>query len=167
MSMYQNFTDIINVLNFDEDLLRLLYYAPANLATNTPDPLDPSLQNIKDMDEATQWQIRDERILFIPKTDDLTSDKPLCRLLVYAGRRNSSGNYLFADQELVIDIICHNSFENGDLRSKKISDRLYQLLVGTRINGIGRMDYYTGMPISSPNEYIGFRHVYEFNVFKK
>jgi hypothetical protein len=160
--------DIINVLNFDEDLLRLLYYAPSNLVTNTPDPLDISLQNILDMDEETQWAIRDERIKLTDKTDDLTPDKPICRLFIYPGRRSPSrGNFLFANQEVVIDILCHNDYENSDLRTTRIADRLNELFVSERITGIGTMDYLNGTPINSPKEYVGYRHVYNFGEFKK
>lgn len=168
MSMYKNITDIINVLNFDEILLRLLYYSPANLATNTLDPLNILLQNVMDMDEETQWNIRNERIKVSDKTDDLIPDKPMCRILLYAGRRLPvRSNYMFADQEFHIDIFCHNSFEDGDFRLEKISDRLNELFVSERITGIGKMEYLNGNILSSPREYVGFKHIYKFGSFSK
>lgn len=168
MSMYNNFKDIINVLNFDEDLLRLLYYAPANLANDTPDPLDTSLDNMLDMREEVIWGIRDDRILFIPKTDDLVPDNPICRILVYAGRRTPErNNYLFAAQEVIVDIFCHQSFENGDLRSAKISDRLNTLFCQERITGIGLMDYVGGGQTNAPTGYVGYKVIFKFGSFKK
>ena len=167
MGLHQNLSDIINVLYFDEELLRLLYYSPANLAKGTPDPLDSSLPNIMDMAEQDQWDIRNGRIGFSAKTNDITPDNPVCRLYVYAGRRRSDGNYLMADQELVIDIFVHNDFENGDLRSSRVLDRLNQLLVLNRITGIGIMNYNNSTPIGSPAEYVGYRHIFTFSEFKK
>lgn len=169
MGMHQNFTDILNVIYNDETLLRLLYYSPANLATNTPDPLDPSLTNILSIDEETRWNIINERVLFVPKTNDLTSDNPICRLLLYAGRRTpETNNYMMADQELAIDILCHFSFENGDLRSLRISDRLNQLLCLEKITGIGKTNFIGGGQINGlPTEYIGYHMLFNFGEFKK
>ncbi|PGZ96949.1 hypothetical protein COE51_16390 [Bacillus pseudomycoides] len=166
MGMYQNFLDIMNVIYNDEDLLRLLYYPPANLGTDTLDPLDPCLPNIKDMEVKTKWNIINERVMLTPKTDDLDS-KAICRILIYAGRRRpNSGNYLMAHQHFVVDIVCHFSFENGDIRSTRISDRLNELLALQHITGIGKMDYYDGNQLSSPKEYVGYRHIYEFGSTK-
>lgn len=168
MSMYKNFTDIIDVLNFDEDLLRLLYYPPANLATNTPDPLDISLPNVLNMDEETQWNIKNDRIKLIDKTDDLSSENPICRLFIYAGRRIPvNGNYMFADQEVIIDILCHHNFESGDLRSRRIADRLNALFISAKITGIGKMLYVNGNPWGSPKEYMAYRHIFRFGSFSK
>lgn len=166
MSMYKNFTDIINVLNFDEDLLRLLYYSPANLVTNIPDPLDRSLQNILDMDEEVQWNIRNERIMLTDKTDDLVPDNPICRLFIYPGKRVGN-EYVFADQQIIIDILCHHNFENGDLRSTRIADRLNDLFVNEKITGIGKTKYVNGTPWGSPKEYTAYRHVFQFGSFSK
>lgn len=168
MSMYNNFKDIINVLNFDEDLLRLLYYAPANLANGTPDPLDSSLDNMLDMREEVIWGIRDDRIKLTDKTDDLVPDNPICRILIYPGRRTSvNGNYMFADQQVIIDILCHHNFENGDLRSTRIADRLNELFIYQKVTGIGKSEYVSGQPWGSPKEYMGYRHVFKFGSFSK
>lgn len=167
MSMHKNFTDIINVLNFDETLLRLLYYPPADLVKSTPDPLDSSLANILDID--TDWKIRNNNIMFTPKIDDLVVDKPICRLLVYLGRRTPyTNNFLIAQQQLYIDVLCHHSFENGDLRSSRINDRLNELFVGEKITGIGKFDYVSGGQIGTvTREYVGFQNVYSFGSVKK
>lgn len=165
MGMHKNFMDILNVLYFDETLLRLLYYSPLNITNKTPEPLDSSLPNVIDID--TDYDIRYSRIMKIPKDSDLTPDKPMCRLFVYFGRRKADSNYAMADQEIIFDILCHNEIENGDLRSARIADRLNELLVAERITGIGKTNYLNGSPISAPTEYIGYRHVYEFGEFRK
>lgn len=159
--------DIVNVLYYDEELLRLLYYPSSDLAKNIPDPLSSTLPNIMEMDEEQQWNIRNERICFSSKTNDLPPDQPFSRIYLYAGRRRADGNYLMADQELVIDIFVHNDWENGDLRSARISDRLNQLLVAERITGIGKVNYKDGTPINSPSEYVGYRHIYEIGGLRK
>ncbi|PKR82850.1 hypothetical protein [Heyndrickxia camelliae] len=165
MTMHKNFMDIYHLLNNDEQLNRLLYYSPLNLIENTPDPLDPSLPNVLDIDE--DWEIRTDRILLTPKSDDLTADKSICRILIYPGTRIPTSNYYVADQQLVVDILCHFDYENGDLRSTRISDRLNELFCLNRITGIGKMDYVRGTPIGAPVQYVGYRHAYEFGSFKK
>jgi hypothetical protein len=166
MSMHKNMMDILNVLYFDETLLRLLYYPAKNLKDNTPDPLDISLPNILDTD--VDWSIRNSRIKSIPKVDDLT-DTPICRLLIYAGRRSSDGqSYLTANQQLIIDVVCHESFEDGDLRTAKISDRLNELFVAEKITGIGKMYFVEGGQITGlPSEYVGFKNVYRYGSVAK
>lgn len=167
MGLYKNIQDIVNVIYNDETLLRLLYYPPAKLSTNTPDPLDSSLPNVLNSDEETLANIRNERIMFSSKTNDLTPDKPFWRIYVYPGRRKADGNYLMADQEIIFDILVHNDVENADLRSSRISDRLNELFVAERVTGIGKVNYVNGSPISSPTEYIGYRHIYNFGDFRK
>lgn len=164
MSMYQNFIDISNVLNSDEQLNRLLYYPPANSVNNIPDPLDPSLPNILDID--TNSSIRSERILLTPKSDDLTTQS-ICRILLYPGNRTTTTDYLMAGQQMVIDILCHFDYENGDIRSTRISDRLNELFCLNNVTGIGKTDYVRGNQIGAPMNYVGYRHIYEFWSFKK
>jgi hypothetical protein len=92
----------------------------------------------------------------------------ICRLYVYAGsRRPANNNYLSANQELVIDIMCHSDFENGDLRSLRISDRLNQLFCQSRIVGIGQMDFVGARQINAPYEYSGYQVIFEYSTFKK
>jgi hypothetical protein len=166
MSMYKNLTDILNVLYKDETLLRLLYYSPKSSVTNTPDPLNSSLANVLDID--TDWKIRNERIKKIPKVDDLL-DTPICRLLIYPGRRSpESQSYLTATQQLIIDVVCHESFEDGDFRTAKISDRLNELFVAEKITGIGKMYYADGGQITGlPSGYVGFKNIYKFGSVAK
>lgn len=168
MSMYKNIQDILNVLWYDEELLRLLHYSPENIRERTPDPLDESLQNILDMSEGEQWGIREDVVYLTPKDDDLINDKK-CRLFIYLGDRNPDrGNYLTAKQELIVDILCHVDFENGDMRAERIGDRLNQLFALEHITGFGKMDYVRGQLINRvPSQYVGYRHIYEFGGMKK
>jgi hypothetical protein len=164
--MHKNFMDILNVLYFDETLLRLLYYPAKSLKGNVKDPLDSSLANVLDID--SDWDIRDSMIKKIPKVDDLT-DTPICRLLVYAGRRSSDNqSYLTATQQLIIDVVCHESFEDGDFRTAKISDRLNELFVAEKITGMGKIYYVDGGQITGlPSGYVGFKNIYRFGSVAK
>lgn len=163
MGMYENFSDIVKLFYHDDQLLRLLYYPPTNF-TSIKDPLDPSLQNMTDND--ADWKIRLDRILSTPKSDDLVNTE-ICRIYVYAGRRRpQSGNFKVANQELIIDILCHSKFENGDFRSLRISDRINDLLIHEHVTGLGKMDYIDGGQAPAPNNYVGYRHVYTFGSTK-
>ena len=161
MGMYQNLKDIVRVFRYDETLLRLLYYPIKDITSNTKDPLDNSLQDILRMSESTIWEIRDKSIFLTSKSDDLELE-PLCRIYLYAGRRRSDRNsYIMASQEITVDIFCHSEFEK-DLRSLRISDRINELLVDERITGFGKIEYVSGYPIQAPNDYVAYRHIYEF-----
>jgi hypothetical protein len=165
MGMYDNMKDIIKVLKNDEILLRLLYYPVKNYNTNTPDPLDESLENVLDMDASVLKEIREKRIMLIPKADDLTPE-PLCRIYVYAGRRKPDKSYHYADQEIVVEVFCHNNFET-DLRSMRINDRINELLINGRIvSGFGKIEYVRGHPIEAPMNYVAYQNVYEVGNFK-
>jgi hypothetical protein len=168
MGMYKNIQDILNVLWYDEELLRLLVYMPENILTNTPDPLDSSLENILEKSIEEQWKIRNEVIMLTPKDDDLVENRK-CRLFVYLGDREPNrGNYHIATQELVVDILCHSDFENGDMRTTRIGDRLNELFAMERVTGFGKTDYVRGTIISrTPSQYVGYRHIYSFGGMKK
>lgn len=159
MGMYDILRDVVKVFRSDESLLRLLYYPAQNLITNTKDPLDASLPNILSMNEEKLWQIRDKTIYTISKGDDLETE-PLCRIYLYAGRRNPDRNYLLANQEITVEIFIHNEYEK-DLRSLRVSDRVNELLISQHITGIGKVEYVQGFPINAPNDYVAYRHNYE------
>lgn len=162
MGMYNNLNDIVRVFRNDETLIRLLYYPPVDIVENTVDPLSDTtiLPNILEMDDDTIWNIIDLRLKTFPKDDDLVCD-PICRLYVYAGRRFPNSNYKMASQQIIVDILCHKYFEK-DLRSMRLSDRINELLVEERITGMSKIDYVDGSPISAPNDYVGYRHIYQF-----
>jgi hypothetical protein len=159
MKMRQNLRDIYLTFTNDETLLRLLYYLPPN------DPLDPTLENI--LSKTDKWDIIDDRIVLTSKTDDLEKDStPKCRLLMFPGRRGNTRNYLVADQEIVIDILVHFTYEK-DQRLEWISDRVNELLFSNKITGVGEMRFKDGKPLGSPNNYIGYRLTYEIGSVKK
>lgn len=155
MGMYDNLIDIVRLFHNDETLLRLLHYPPTNY-NDIADPLDNSLNNIMDIDD--DWTIRDKVIMLAPKSDDL-EDEPICRVYLYAGRRTPTKNYLVANQEIIVDILCHSNYEK-DLRSMRISDRINELLFDERITGMGKVDYVGGGQISAPSNYVGYSHRY-------
>jgi hypothetical protein len=165
MGMYNDFLDILKHLKSDEELNRLLYY-PSENGNDILDPLDNSLPNIMTMDVESKSEIMNKRIVKSNKYTDLEDEK-ICRLYVYAGRRSPNSNYLSANQELVIDILCHSDYENGDLRSLRISDRLNQLFCQERLVGIGQMNFVGARQINAPYEYTGYQVVYEYSTFKK
>ena len=165
MGMYNDFLDIIKYLKSDEELLRLLYYPPEN-GNDVLDPLDASLPNIMDKDIEEKSEIVNKRIMKSAKYKDLENDS-ICRLYLYAGNRRPTSNYSSANQELVIDILCHSDFENGDLRSLRISDRLNQLFCQERLVGIGQMDFVGARQVNAPYEYTGYQVIFTYSTFKR
>ncbi len=160
MGMYDNLKDINKVLRNDETLLRLLFYPPQDVVNGIKDPLDESLPNILDNDPMELRVLREKRIKVVPKSDDLV-DEPICRIYLYAGRRKSNnGDYIYANQEVIVDILCYETFEH-DLRSLRISDRIIELINNKRITGFGKVKHLNGKPISAPNNYVGYQHIFE------
>jgi len=159
MEMRKNIQDIYKVLTTDETLLRLLYYPASNPLDS---PLSPSKQNILEMPDNEKWSIILDRIKTTPKVDDLVDDTPKCRLLFYAGTRNSTRNYLIADQEMVFDVLVHMKFDDLDQRLSWICDRLNDLLFNQRITGMGKAEFKSGREIGAPNGYVGYRLRYLF-----
>ncbi|GIN23112.1 hypothetical protein [Siminovitchia fordii] len=170
MGMYKNMQDILKAVRFDEELLRLLYYNPEDYLSKTLDPLDERLPNILDMDLGKQWEIRDERIMITPKDDDLTN-KRICRIFVYFGDRfplPQKKSYLIASQDIVVDVLCHADFENKDIRSTRIGDRLNQIFALSDVTGMGKMEYVRGRVLTrTPSQYVGFQHIYRFGSTKQ
>lgn len=147
------------VLSQDETLKRLLWYPPQDLSKNIIDaPLSSDLPNISNNEELN-WQVIEDRILLNSKSDDLVDD-PKCRIYLYLGDVNSTSHSVFIKQEIVIDILWHEVF-NADLRFDSITQTLKSLLVGKHITGIGKMEYYDGMPIGTPKNYSGYRHIFQ------
>ena len=166
MGMYKHLSDVAKVLRSDETLLRLLYYQPEDISKNVPDPLDPKLKNITEMDIDKQWEIIDEHICLSPIAEDLETKK-ICRIFIYAGRRKPNNyNYLVAQQSIVVDILVHFSFEQGDIRVSRIADRINELLTLSTVTGYGKVDYIEGVPINSPKNYVGYQHVFKVGSIK-
>lgn len=167
VGMHGNISNVLNILWNDEELLRLLYYKPEDISKNRPDPLDPSLDNILDID--ANWKIRKDLIATVHKSDDLINQKKNI-LYVYLGdRRPDYNSYLVAKQEVVIDIICHSDFEDMDFRSTRIGDRLNKLFSLERVfSSMGKVEYVGGKIIDRvPSQFVGYKHIYRLAVMKK
>ncbi|MGM7720494.1 hypothetical protein [Metabacillus sp. Hm71] len=149
----ENLVDIFKVVGNDEDLLRLTYYKD--------NPLDPNKSNVKDLPDF--YEIRKERIIRAPKTDDI-STKELCRICMYFGNGSNTSNERVDDQDIVIDVYTHiDTFELNEARSLKIIDKLNKLITFQHITGVGKIRssrrYIIGNP---PNGYIGYKVTYTF-----
>jgi hypothetical protein len=150
--------DTFLVLSQDETLKRLLWYPPENILTDTPSPLSPTLPNISN-DEELNWRVIDDRILLNSKSDDLANNEK-CRLYLYLGDVNTTSHSVFIKQEIIIDVLWHELYDN-DLRFDSITQTLKNLLAGKYVTGIGKMEFYDGMPINSPKNYSGYRLIFE------
>ncbi|WP_139785603.1 hypothetical protein [Cytobacillus gottheilii] len=162
--MFDDIKKTFEVIWNDEELHRLLHYLPKNRALNIPDPLDPSLPNILDMNPLELYELQDELIKKTPKSDDL-ADKKICRLYIYLGNRMPAAHFRSfhtVTQEIHFDIICHEDYENGDFRSNRIADRINDLFALNRISGLGKTDYSRGNLVRVPAQYVGYGHVFEF-----
>lgn len=158
MTMRDNIQEIYKFLTVDETLLRLLTYQPSSAAD---DPLDTSKPNILDMDIEAKEKLIQDRIVTAPKFVDL--DKEIkCRLLIYHGHGRKSSNHLFTRQEFCFDVFTHFMFDNVDQRLSWLCDRLDELMEKKLITGFGNMASKDRRPVSAPNDYSGYRLVYEF-----
>jgi hypothetical protein len=154
--------DVFGVLKGSENLKRLLWYPPKD--NNNPNPLSPQLPDISGSDD--DWKVIEDRILLNSKSDDLVKE-PKCRLYLYLGSRNKTNVRIFENQEIIIDILWHELFEN-DLRIESISKTLDDLLLNKRITGWGRMEFLDGYPFNiSAKNYQGYRFIYQVGVMKK
>jgi len=164
-SMKDVVNSIYQILINDEELLRLLYYLPKRKSKEKKEPLDSTLPNIKDRDD--YWDIVDERIVLGEKVSEIIKDG-ICRIYISSGRRRPDYNsYLLAKQQIRIQIYVHEDYLS-DLRLDSISDRLNELLCLERLNGaMGMFEYIGGDPISAPQQYQGYVHVYQYSTGKK
>jgi len=156
MNMEKCIKDVFKVFCEDETLLRLLYYKPTS---GIDDPLSTDKPNVLELDEEDLWIFINDSIKTTPKVDGLDTVSK-CRILVYPGNRRSNGNYLIANQNIIIDVLVHFDFDEKDLRLCKICDRVNDLLFYERITGLGKITYDDGRPISAPINYIGYRLTY-------
>ncbi|MGE8033872.1 hypothetical protein B1B04_09270 [Lysinibacillus sp. KCTC 33748] len=168
-STVEFFSNIYQILITDEELMRLLKYEPKGYDTQEnyhPDPLDPKLPNLVNIESDDYWKLVDERVVLGEKTSDLIENK-LCKIYIYEGRRRPViESYLVAQQEVNIDIFIHESFDR-DLRISRISDRINELIALERIAGFGKLEYKSGNPREAPTHYRRFLHQYTMNVSKK
>lgn len=162
MEMRKSIQDIYKVLTGSEKLLRLLYYSsPENALDN---PLDSEKQNILEMNN--KWDIIFDVVQLSPKVSDLDNVKK-CRVLFYPGRRDGTNSYLIASQEFVFDILVNVDVNNTDQRLAWISDTINDLLFYQKIAGFGKVRFVDGGNIGAPDNYLGYRLVYDFCDFQK
>ena len=160
MNMREHFRAFYRVVANDETLLRLLHYKPT---TSLEDPLSLLKPNILGL--PNRWEITNNVINTTPKTDDLTT-KSQCRLFIYLGRRGNTHNYLMATQEVTFDVLVGMDWHEIDQRQLAICDRINELVNQEFISGVTRTKYKTGVPISAPEGFLGYRLVYEIGSMK-
>lgn len=143
----------------DEELLRLLYYAPKQSGDN---PLDIKKSDIFALTQVKKVEIINNHILTAPNFDSF--DKaPISRLIYYAGDSpNNRNNYLYADQQYNFDIYTHYTIQNMDRRLEWISDRINEIFFEKHVEGIGKTKFIRRYPINAPKNYVGYRLIYEF-----
>lgn len=151
---------IHKVLREDEVLLRLLHYSPMKKPMSIEH--NTFISNIEN-----QWNIIDKSLL-IGETKVEIEEERICRIFLRLGRRRSVfGNYLLADQELVINVYVPNEYERRDMRLEWINDRISELLTHEYISGMGMMIYAKGDSRVAPHDYARYENIYQFRVGKK
>ncbi|MEK4025513.1 hypothetical protein [Sporosarcina sp. FSL W7-1283] len=151
---------IYTLLRKDEYLMRLLYYKPES------SELEDSLEIKHILDNDDYWNIVDERIMTTTKSSEIEKEE-LCRLYIYPGRRRSDFNsYVVADQEIVIDVLVHDSY-SSDLRTEWIADRLNELIALERITGFGKVEFAAANQRDAPTRYDRYQLVYTIKDGKK
>lgn len=164
-SMRKFVNNIYTKLREDEELMRLLHYKPADYYKGRLDPLDKSLPDIVD-DSEKYWDLVENLIITGTKSSDI-QEEGICRIYLYLGRRRSRfGNYLLADQEIVVDVFVSEQF-NRDDRLNWICDKVNALLALERIMGIGKLEFAAGNPRQAPIGYSKYELVYTFAESKK
>lgn len=160
MNLRKYSMDIEKLLVEDETLLRLLIYKPSNYLDN---PLDTTKPNILDMPVDDMWKLIKDRVVSAPKFDDLDAGEEKCRLLFYPSNgRPQNDNYLYSTQQYTFDIFVHFNYQNIDKRLEWICDRVNELVFDKRITGMGKVAFKDRGKLSAPNNYLGYRLVYEF-----
>lgn len=142
---------ILNLLNKDEELLRLLHYEV--------NPLSKTHKDIIGSEE--YWDIVEKHLFFGEKDSDLTDEK-LCRVYIYTGR----GRQLFArpyykKQSFFINIIVHETFVDG-MRLEQIHDRINYLLLHRQINGLSKITFEGSDPYQAPRQFETYLMTYSF-----
>lgn len=161
--MRKNIQDIYKVLVGDETLLRLLYYIDNTDDKEVNSPLNPSKTNILSL--SNKWDIIQDIIKTTPKIDDLDSTKK-CRVLIFPGDRDGTGNYLVSDQQFYFDTFVHTAIDNVDQRLSWICDTLNELICNKNITGFGKILFVRGRNILSIQNYLGYRLIFEFSDLK-
>jgi hypothetical protein len=153
----ENLEDFYSILINNETLLRLLYYHPENYLD---DPLDPNKDDVTTL--SNTWDIRRNLIKKSRAVKDITSETEINRVLIYAGKRRPTRNYLIADQRIVIDHFTRIKDDEMDFRQSKINDKINDLFTNNKISGIGKVEFLDGNQIGAPAEgFVGYRLIFE------
>ena len=160
--------DLINkiykTIKNDEQLMRFLHYGYKTSDGVYLDSLDPTRPDI--VGSKSHNKIAQEHILKTIKQDDIVSAKD-CFLLIHTGKRRSVfENYMLVKQEILIDVLVHNDYQNNDSRLDDICDRLNYLIVHERF-GLGKADISTPIPFEAPRGYYRYQLKYLFWDSKK
>lgn len=154
---------VLSKLQNDEQLLRLLYYPPEVIRTDdgkyVSDVLDPALEDI--VGSSKYHEVVNNHIIRTAKFDDIT-DKRTCLIFVHPGRRRPETFVsTLVKQELLIDVLVHNSYQEYDYRMDDICDRIDYLLVGEHV-GMGSTELSNPLPMEAPKEYSRFQLRYRY-----
>ena len=160
MNMRENLIKVYTKFASNEELLRLLYYRPAN---NDDNPFSPSKENVLDKPATERWKIIEDVIAKTNNLDGMDEDRK-CRILVYLSNRNSDrGNYWVSNQDLVIDVAVHRDFDDKDFRLAWICDKVNEILFNNHVDSMGKLKFSGGNPLNGfPNGYVGYRLTYSF-----
>lgn len=159
--------NIYDLLRKDEQILRLLKYAPESVNPDYKSPLDESLPNLYDPAEESNsyWDIVDERILLTSKLNDI-EEKQLARIYVVAGNsRSDLKNRMLIIQDVDIHIYTHDFYEQ-DLRNDWIRERIEYLLLQEPLELVGNLEFDDSRPVPSPKEYTATLNVFQFHRVK-
>lgn len=173
-SMREVVAGIYDILRSDEELMRLLVYPSESINIDILHPMDEDLANIVPKDkngkiifDELYWERVDKHIMLAEKSSNIEKEA-IVRLYIYPGRRRPQHrNYLLSKQEVIIDVLMHESFA-GDMRLEWINDRINELLSLERVQGVlGMLDYAQGNPREAPIGYSRYQHVFVFGTGKK
>ncbi len=157
MRLKENLQDIFkefcNAESLDsQKFWRLMYYIPKSAID---DPLSSSKSDVLTMDNF--WDdIQPRLFIFTPRSDDLTSDLPI-RVCMYPGLRVPQSNKSVSNQEIYFDVFVHSNVNDMDLRMSWILDTIHDIMFNQRLTGIFKTYEKTGVPLSSPAGFIGYR----------
>ncbi|MCY7500101.1 hypothetical protein [Bacillus pumilus] len=162
--MVQEMTELFNRAWQDIDLNRLLYYKDT--------PLSPDLPNVQELDNYFESTPDEQASIFktifkrAAKTNDLTDDKPICRVCIYFGISSPLPPHLsekVLERDLHFDVYTHiDTFEENEFRSLKIIDRLSKIYLGKNVAGYGKTQFVRGQPIANPpSGYTGYKLIFK------
>jgi len=169
MKLKESLEKLFNELSKDEELLRLLHYAPKNALD---DPLDKSKQDITSLKDEDKHKIISKVLMPSDKTYDLVLDSKMSRICFYTGSRKPQtshntfagrlqDNPYVSDQIYNFDVYVHVDIDIVDFRMTWICDRLNELLLLNKVTDIGSYILAFSSPINNtPKGFIGYKLAY-------